>query len=594
MGWVDTVNVTLVRSLDDAYDLKRWLGERREGWVGLDTETTGLDTQRDTVRLVQVGDTSRGWAIPAEDWRGLVRELLTEYQGEWVGWNSKYDEHMLLRYCGAIPKRYHDGQILAHLAAPLERTALKEVSKRLVAPETATLSTMLDEQMSRNGWDWATVPIDLPAYWAYGALDPILTAACAEKLRAEAEAQGQVALYELELQAAHVCRDMESRGLRVDVQYAEEQCRIIRAEIGEISAWAFATYGAKLGSRSQVADLLIAEGVKLSVKTPSGAYSLAREHISDIEHPLAKAFIRKNLLQVLANNFFSNVILYQREGLLHPDIKTLAAKTGRMSVSRPSLQNQPRSKRVRDVFIPRDDHQLVAADFRQIEMRLLAHFSQEPQLINFYHQGRDLPTEIARAVFHISGSVPKPLRYQVKGALYALGYGAGPAKIAKVLGLPETEGHSFLDRLYTNYPRLRIFFDTIIDGSVAVADEGMPWVRSPRWRRRYFVPTMKKAYQLTNYLIQGEAGIVMKDRLVALHAAGLGEYMVLPVHDEVLCDVPVDTVDDVRATLDEVMADRSHYAVPLEVEVDEPLTRWGDKYEAFDAEEGEHAPDSAK
>lgn len=589
---LDDVDVHLVRNLDDALEFKRWLGERHESWtLGLDTETTGLDHQRDVVRLVQIGDNRTGWAIPAEDWRGLVREVIQTYEGPWSGWNTKYDEHMLERYCGAIPRRYHDGAIVAHLADPLAFRALKDTASRLVDPRAGGLDQRLSRQMAEHKWDWPTVPIDFPTYWAYGALDPVLTVRCFEPLHAQALRHGQEPLYELELQAQRVCKQMENRGIRVDVEYAVEQERLLDVEIDAMRAWCQTRYGFSLGSTSRVVEQLQRDGCVWTGRTATGKPSLKRVHIEHLAHPLARAYLRKNQLQVLAHNFFRNIYTYANaEGIIHADINPLQAKTGRGAVAKPSLQNQPRSKRVRDAFIPREGHHLLAADFAQIEMRLLAHFCRDPRLLAFYREGRDLPTEVARAVFQVEGDVPKPIRQKTKSSLYSLGYGAGGAKIGMVLGEGEAAGFAFLDRLYSEFPHLRMFMDRVQDVS-RERDPQRPWVESPRWRRRYYVPTPRKAYALVNYLIQGEAGIVFKERMVALDAAGLAPWMVMPIHDEVVSDVPDDQLEDAARIYADVMPDRTNYLVELAVEVGDPLVRWGDKYAEFDEVDQEPPPE---
>src|SRR6185295_657740 len=168
-------------------------------------------------------------------------------------------------------------------------------------------------------------------------------------------------------------------------------------------AWCQATYGFSLGHTSRVIEQLEADGWRPTAFTPTGRASLKRLHIGHLTHPLARAYLKKSSLQVLAHNFFRNIQAHAVGDLIHADINPLQAKTGRGSVGKPSLQNQPRSKRVRDAFLAREGHRLLAADFAQIEMRLLTHFSRDPRLVSFYREGRDLPTEVARAVFQLEG-----------------------------------------------------------------------------------------------------------------------------------------------------------------------------------------------
>lgn len=580
---LDDVELHYVDSLDDALALKRWLGERPAGLRCFDTETAGLEYGIFAeTRLVQFGDQRHGWAVPAQDWRGLVREIFRDYEGEWGAHNAKYDEHMVERLCGARPRRVHDTAIQSHLDDPLERRALKPAAGRLVDPRAAHLDSQLDGLMAQNGWTWETVPLRFPPYWTYGALDPVLTSAMDGALRPRLVERGQEELYELELAAQRVCKKMETRGLRVDVEYCHQQQDDLERQLDELRAWCERTYGFGIGSRKRVGAQLVRDGWEPPVYTKTGDPSLKKVFLQTAyPHPLARAYARKNLLQVRSRNFFGNLIKFGHTGMLHPSINPLEAKTGRMSIERPSLQNQPRSKLVRDAFLAREGHRLVTADFKQIEARLLAHFSRDPQLLSFFIEERDMPTEVARAVFAIDDALPVPAdtRQKTKSAIYSLGFGAGPPRIAAVLGTSIAEGEAFLSRLFGLYPDFGRFLEVL--PRVAIErDSRRPWVETPL-RRRLQVRQANHAYKLVNWLIQAEAGIAFKRQLVALDQAGLGEWLVLPVHDEAISDVPEEHVDEARRIYAEVMPDTTTYRCPLAVDVGEPVVRWGSKYEGF-------------
>ena len=577
-GALNEIDVHLVRAIDDCLELKRWLGERREVPLGIDTETTGIDIVRDQVRLVQVGDDRTGWAIPAEDWRGFVREILQIYDGEWTTAHAKFDRQMLRRYCGVAPENCHDVQILSHLKDPLALRALKDIAGREVDPRAAQLDQRLEAQMAANKWTWATVPIEFPTYWSYGALDPVLTVRSHVPLHREMVDAEQKELYQLELAAQLVCESMESRGIRVDTAYALQQEAELDQQIDELRDWCQREYGFSIGSNVRVAERLQYDGWVPDEFTKSGAPSLSKKYIGHLDHPLAKAFLKKKQLEVRAHNFFRNISRYAvMEGdgeIIHPSINNLQAKTGRMSVSDPSLQNQPRLAVVRNAFIARDGHRLVAADFAQIELRLLAHFGRIASMIRFFREGRDMMDEVTMEMF---GVIEFELRQAIKGTLYALIYGAQAPKISQVLGKPIDEAQAFLDRLFGIYPEIPAFLMEVQDAAVKRSME-RPWITSPM-KRRYYVRYPNHAYKLVNYLIQGEAGIAFKRQMIEVARAGLLDYLVLPVHDELVADVPEDMVEEATQIFEEAMPDWTHYRVPLEIEVSEGMLRWGEKYE---------------
>lgn len=563
-------------------NLKRWLGERHPGILAFDTETSGLeDGIFAETRLVQFGDAAQGWAVPAQDWRGLVREIFDTYEGEWAAHNAKYDEHMIARLCDSRPRRVHDTAIQCHLDNTLERRALKVAAGRHLDPRAAGLDDQLGRLLSENGWSWGTVPTDFPPYWTYGALDPVLTSAMHDKLHPRLVERGQEELYELELAAQRVCAKMESRGIRVDVEYCLAQQADLERQLDSLREWCEKEYGFSLGQRKLVGARLMRDGWEPVLFTKTGDPSLKKIAIAGLTHPLARAYMRKNVLQVRSRNFFGNLIKFGHTGMIHPSINPLEAKTGRMSIERPSLQNQPRSQLVRDAFIAREGHRLLAADFAQIEARLLAHFAKEPQLLAFFIEGRDMPTEVARAVFSIPDdqAVPAPVRQKTKSSIYSLGYGAGAPRIASVLGTDLRGGEDFMHRLFGLYPRLGEFLETL--PRIAVQrDSRRPWVETPM-KRRLQARQANHAYKLVNWLIQAEAGIAFKRQLIALDNTPLGDWMVLPVHDEALADVPEENLEEAAEIFAEVMPDNTTYRCPLSVEVGSPVERWGEKYAGF-------------
>lgn len=580
---LDDAIVRLVSSTEDCAELKSWLGERHAGMLCCDTETTGLDHQRDVVRMVQVGDERTGWAIPADDWRGLVKEVLSIAE-PWGFWNSTYDAHMLRRYCGVVPRRVHDGAVLAHLEDPLLRRALKEVSARKVDPRARELDARLEARMDEHKWTWATVPVDFPPYWTYAALDCVLTSRCIGDLLPRAQAAGQEPLYELELASARVCEKMEDRGIQVDVEYSQREQLRLEDEVETIRRECKEVYGISIGTKADVASILVRAGWVPGEITKGGVPSLKKSSLAGFDHPLARMWSQKESKQRLAHTYFRKIVqLASAGGRLHPNINSLEAKTGRMSIDTPSLQNLPRGRVVRDAFLAAPGHKLVLADFAQIELRILAHLAVEPAMIAFFLSGADMPQEVARAVFSIpdKDAVPPELRQKVKSTLYSLVYGAGASKIGLVLGGTAEDGQAFLDRLFGLYPRIKWYQEEVQRRAVE-RDPEKPWVESPKWKRRYATWDPRKAYVLANHLIQGEAGIAFKRQLVELDLAGLGDYLVIPVHDEVGLEVPEGEVEEVRALVAETLPDLTSYRVPLTVEVGPGYNRWGEKFSAWE------------
>jgi DNA polymerase-1 len=246
-----------------------------------------------------------------------------------------------------------------------------------------------------------------------------------------------------------------------------------------------------------------------------------------------------------------------------------------MSVSRPSLQNIPRTRLARWAFTAAEGNRLVLADFDQIEMRLLAHYAQEGAMIQAIRDGVDLHTFTAQRAY----GVAEPTRAQrqvAKSSNFAILYGAGAAKFSETAGIPIHEGQAFLNMYREAFPGVAAFTRGVRSvGQRRLFAEGEGYVTT--WGGRRLPSNPDKLFTLVNYLIQGSARDVMGSRMLAMASAGLDEYMTLPVHDEVVMDVPAGLVEDVVETIARVMPDNDSFAVPISAGVD-VVDRWGEKY----------------
>lgn len=583
---LDDVELNVIESLDDVADFKSWLGERRDV-MAVDTETGGLEAWREPLRMIQFGDTQNGWAIPFQLWGGVAIEALNDYDGDLVFHNAKFDitfieTHTSVRF---DPGKIHDTRVMAHILNPTMSTALKNLTSRLVDRKAAALQDNLDIAMKSRDWTWRTIPPLFDLYWQYAALDPVLTAKLYEIMKGEIQSTYRD-VYELEMGVSHILMNMERRGCRIDLEYTRDRGNELWHLTSELEEYCVQTFGISPGKNQGVIKRLQEDGIELSKLTPGGKLSLDAEVLESIDHPLAIAVLNRRKAEKILSTYFDNFEVMHDDGFLHPSINALGARTGRMSMSTPALQTLPRGRVVRDCFIPRTaDHVLVSADFDQVEMRLLAHFTGEQAMIDAINSG-DLHTETARRIYGDDTIGKTDLRRQLaKNAGFAKVYGAGAAKFSLTAGVPEDVGRQFLDAYDATYPGVRAFQNHVQSLAIErLEKDGVAWVRSPVGRRH--IADKSKEYTLVNYLIQGTASDVLKQKLIEMDAAGLGDFMILPVHDEVIFDVPNDQINDVVPLIQQTMSDRDGWKVPLTVGTDVLPERWGDKYRY----EGEFIP----
>lgn len=590
------VQVHLVDDVETAYECKRWLSTCDR--VAIDTEAGGLDKDLDRARLVQLGDAQRSYVIPIEHdgWGGLVVELLTRYEGRYVAHNRPYDDAMIYNALGLrLPEdRTDDTRLKAHVLSSTGSLALKKLSTQHVDPRAAVLQDDLTDVFQRGGWTWATIPWNVEQYWFYAGVDTILTYQLDDYLdplvRAEAPAS-----YELELAVSYVTERMERNGVLVDRDYTAAFAAELTAYMDAAESWCRAEYGLYPGSNQQVVAALQRDGVEFTRYTNGGAVSLDKYVLESINHPLAQTVLGRRQAQKMVSTYLGNYLtMSERDGRIHPSINTVGGtgknpfepggssgvRTGRMSMSDPNLQNVPirgrSGKKLRRCFVAEEGHTWVKCDADQIEMRMLAHMSDDRRMRDAFLGEGDFFVNIARQLFHEPDfHKSDPRRQLVKNGGYAKIYGAGIPKFAATAGVAEDVARPFMQAFDAMFPdTVRWIRSVERDALARLNDEGEAYVRSPLTNRRH-VADAGKLYTLVNYVIQGTAGEVLKQKMVELDAAGLGDYMRLPVHDEVDLEVPNDALDDALVTLLDVVNDDQLLSVPLTWSA-ETGPNWGD------------------
>lgn len=602
---LEGIEVTLVDSAEKASDFIHWLGERRPyNAIAIDTETgerpgrprsDALSPWHGDLRLVQVGDSQKGWAIPWNEWSGVFYEAMDKFDGPLVCHNIAFEARWFaIKSRWEIPwHRAHDTMIMAHLIDPLGPGALKVLAENIIDPRGAYLQQKLDEGLVENGWTWGTVPINFEPYWAYGALDPILTMRLWEKFYEKCgPGKPYHKAYELEMATRKIVTRMEINGARIDVDYSRKKYQELLDYTTSVKEWGANTYsGTSLTSNIQLVRLFEKLGGEITELTPSGQKACTKDQLkllirdgnAEVKN-LAETVVQLRKAEKLANTYFLNFIDKNIDGVLHPSVKTLGARTSRMSITDPALQTLPKGdETVRRAFIPRDDkHVIITSDLDQVEFRMFASLSQDPNLIRLFNRadqiGSDPFTEIGREVYQEPDMQKSDKRRTlIKGMVYGRLYGAGVAKQAITAGVAEEQMRSVSDAFDIRYPGM-IRFQKEIEhvGMMRERDTGQGFVHT--WTGRRIPCDQGRVYTLVNYLIQGGAAEVFKSNLVKLDQADLTELLIVPVHDEIVLQAPREDAEEIKRIVQQCMTTEEGWAVPLTADVDGPLETWGDKY----------------
>jgi len=591
------VQVHLIEHSDMIADFKRWLGERRVGALAFDLETSGLSPydRGARIRLAQVGDAMTGWAIPWDMWPGLVTETLGEYEGDIVGHNVGFDIKWMEKFSPwkAPWARVRDTMLSARLVNPLFPAGLKPQSDRFIDRRASLGQKLLDEAFVKHGWTWDTVPVNFEPYWSYGALDTVLTSRLDEMYLPAVGAGGAYSeAYDLEMATLRITTRMEQRGSLIDPDYCTEMYDRCSDYEGRIKQWARDVFSVEIGSNKRLANKFMELGGEITIFTKTGAPAVDKWQLKIFADPdngypvpvqkLAEQVLLQRKYGKLANSYFGNFLDKNIDGIIHADINPMAARTGRMSISNPALQQLPRGDAtVRDAFIAREGNVLLSTDFSQIEMRMMAVFSDDPELQHAFNDadetGGDFFVNIGREIYREPGFDKKDKRRNlIKSTMYGMGYGAGVAKMAETAGVPVDRMRDVVDSLNARYPGIKNFMRQVEDiGKRREYDEGEGYVTGIDGRR---LPCdTGKVYTLVNYLIQGGAAVIYKRALSRLDAAGYGDTFIIPVHDEIIMDIPKEDAEQAMIDVPRVMGDHS-MAVGIPADMEGPYDRWGSKY----------------
>tara|TARA_R110002020_G_scaffold1690_8_gene7709 strand:+ start:3064 stop:4860 length:1797 start_codon:yes stop_codon:yes gene_type:complete len=595
-GKVPDWDLTLVSEQAEVDAFLAWV-DGIDGMISIDTETCGLDwTQHSFTRLVQFADDRRSWAVPTAWWgRPLMRALATiRDKGRPVAfWNAGFDMHALEGDGFPVPHWHQvvDGYILHHLLVPHERHGLKVTAAEELGRWATVGEAKLRHDMNENRWSWDTVPVDWPAYWQYGCVDTLITQGVVRILQQRVSDAGMSEASDREHQALAIMYGAERRGMRVDHHHAEQVRREWLARSVELRDLLQSQGIANPNSNRQVEAILRETGWQPDDFTETGQAVLDKmvlNALSDSHPKIARPLIEYKRLTKWISSYLEPFAASR--GRVHPSIHTLRARTGRMSITSPALQTLPSrgsAGAIRRCVLPEPGCELWAIDYDGQEARIFANLSRDPGMAAAYEADVDLYTHVGRIVYNEPDMQKSDVRRSTcKVIMLAWSYGAGVDKLALASGLNKAQVEAFLRKLFVEFPTVRdMTGDHAIGGNnpgkpalmaqERLAAEGLAYVKT-RGGRRFSMPE-GEYYKAINGLMQGSGADVLKSALVRLDQAGLSDYIVVPVHDEVLFSIPRGH-EDVALEAARCLEDTS-WQIPLTVDVTGPLKHWGEAYE---------------
>ncbi|MFZ3070999.1 MAG: DNA polymerase I [Anaerolineaceae bacterium] len=563
--------------------------------VAFDTESTSTDPMRaKLVGISLAGEPTRGYYIPVghkkgnrlplADVRTALTPLLTNPNIGKVGHNTKYDLVCLQQAGLEVTPITFDTMIAEWLINPDSRNlGLKTLSWVRLGVEMTHIETLIGS--GKNQITMAEVPIDKAA--PYAVADAVMSLRLVEPLETELDAHHAAELNrDLEIKLIPILAGMEEKGVLLDGKLFAGFSKELQADLNRIEDKIYAQVGEpfNLNSTQQLSDVLFKrlglEPPDRSRKTSSGKLSTAAGVLEEMrgQHPIIDQILEYRELSKLKSTYVDALPLQinPKTGRVHTSFNQTGTVTGRIASQDPNLQNIPtrteQGRRVRQGFVSAPGSQLLAIDYSQIELRIVAHVAQDQAMLEAFRQGQDIHATTAAAIYGIPlEKVEKQQRRHAKAINFGLIYGMSPYGLTRATDLTLAEAENFVKAYFEHFPAVKAWLDQT---RVLAARQG--YVETLLGRRRYF-PNLQKGTNYTmrqreereaiNAPIQGTAADIIKLAMIrlpyAFTAANLHGSMLLQVHDELIFEVPEAEMGETVRVAKFIMENAMKLDVPL-------------------------------
>ncbi len=562
--------------------------------VCFDTETTSLDPLvAELVGIAFSWEAGKGFYLPFPEDRDKAQEIINQLKPffesneiEKIGQNLKYDIKVLYKYGVQVAAPAFDTMLAHYLINPDMRHNMDVLAETYLnyTPQSIT------ELIGKKGKNQKSMrDVELEKQKEYAVEDADITLQLKQYFVKELDSAGTNKLFnEIEMPLVQVLADMEIEGINLDEDYLATLSRKLTEDIAQLEKNIYKEAGEEfnIGSPKQLGEILFGK-LKLvdkPKKTRTGQYSTAEDVLSYLanDHQIIADVLEYRGLTKLQSTYVDalpNQVNPETQRI-HTNYMQTVAATGRLSSTDPNLQNIPirteRGRQVRKAFIPRDEnYTLMAADYSQIELRIIAALSEEENMIAAFKNGEDIHASTAARVFNVDiDKVTREQRSNAKTVNFGIIYGVSAFGLSNQTDLDRSEAKDLIDTYYKTYPKLRAY----MDDQVAFAREN-GYVETVLGRRRYLkdinssnnVVRGAAERNAVNAPIQGSAADIIKIAMINIHKKfkelNCKSKMLLQVHDELVFDIHNDELEDLKKLIQEEMQNAYKLSVPLDVEV---------------------------
>jgi DNA polymerase-1 len=548
--------------------------------ISFDSETTGIDANRaELVGLSFCYKTGEGYYVPCSSNREQVLALLNKFSAlfqredvNWVGQNIKYDLLILKCYGVELKGRIFDTMLAHYVIDPEGKRGMDLLSAQYLGYEPVHI----EELIGKKGKGQGTMrDVELDKIKEYAVEDADITLQLKNVFINELKSKEvEKVFYEVENPLVQVLKDLEFEGVKIDVDFLKDYSIELDKEARAAEELVYQQAGVRfnLASPKQLGDVLF-EKLKLDAKakkTKTGQYATGEDVLIKLSHlhPVPANVLIFRELSKLKSTYVDALplLINPRTGRVHTTYGSAVAVTGRLASNNPNLQNIPirsdRGKEIRKAFIPGDKNRvLLSADYSQIELRIVASISGDPNMCEAFRLNKDIHTATAAKVYGIDeADVSKEMRYKAKSVNFGIIYGQGAFGLADNLGISRGEAKTIIDNYKKEFSGITKYMEVTINFA---RDKG--YVQTLMGRKRWLKDINSANFTVRGFAernainspIQGTAADMIKMAMVKVQAAiqkeGLRSRMILQVHDELVFDAYRDEADTLRALVLENM-----------------------------------------
>nr|MBI1230407.1 DNA polymerase I [Cytophagales bacterium] len=573
-------------------DLVSYLLQQKE--ICLDTETTSVNAnEAELVGISFAYIPGEAYYLPVPPNETAAGEIL-----EWlkpvfeseniikIGQNIKYDLLVLRNYGLSVKGPLYDTMLAHYLIEPEGKHSMDWLSEQYLNYKPVSIESLIGKKGKNQG---NMRDVDVDEVVEYASEDADITLQLKHKLDPQVkENKVEKLFHEVENPLIPVLMAMEFEGVRINTEalselskVLDEESKVIEKRVYELAGESF-----NLSSPKQLGEILF---VKLNLdpkakKTKTGQFATGEEVLSRMagEHEIAQAILDYRQMVKLKSTYVDALpeLINPKTGRIHTTYNQFVAATGRLSSINPNLQNIPirsaRGREIRKAFVPRDnDHIILAADYSQIELRIMAAFSKDESMIEAFKNGRDIHATTAAKIFQVPlEEVTSDMRRKAKTANFGIIYGISAFGLSQRLNIPRGEAKEIIDAYFKEFSAVKAYMDNCIENA-----RKQEYVETVLGRRRYLRDINSRNATMRGFAernainapIQGSAADMIKVAMIDVHKwlikENLKSKMILQVHDELVFDAHKDEVELLKAEIPKLMSRAVDIGIPIEVEV---------------------------